>query len=241
MTSFSRIVSRGVAAFSCAALLLSSVGGCASGNFASELSSKPQPRTLTATDTFELHLPAQEKFSIARPQANEDAGLYGKADANADARPDGTAIVQASASDGGKASAQFQLGHAFQNNTDRQLALDITVRFKYESESAEEPADGRPDAAVGLKLYARDSRNRIIRNYTLMRHTTEEGPATSQDQRRYAFPVTLAPGEAVSVYLGGEATATVRDGYKAQSRLALTELEMDVVSHAAPAIESAPQ
>jgi hypothetical protein len=145
--------------------------------------------------------------------------------------------VTANVSDGGQARATFQLGHAFKNDGERQTDLHVRVRCDYEYQA--DPAARWPDAKVGLKLYARDGRNRLRNSFSLVQHTSEDGAAASKDGKELEFTLTLGPGEAVNVFLAGQVEIDVDVGRSARGSLKLSGLEMEVQSRPAAAVRTA--
>jgi hypothetical protein len=212
--------------------------GCAGGNFASELSAKdkpiPQPLSNAAGKT--IRLPQDKPFSLIVNDSQQKAALDGSAEADAEAQRDGQAQASASVSDGGQARATFQLGHAFKNDTERQTDLHVTVRCDYEYEAG--PASRWGDATVGLKLYARDGRNRLLTSFSLVQHSTEDGAATSKDSKVMDFTLTLGPGESVNVFLGGQVEIDIDAGRSAHGSLKLSGLEMEVEPRPAAAVRT---
>ena len=185
-----------------------------------------------------LRLPEQEAFSIALPQTSEKAGLDGTAEADADATQAGTAAAAAAVTNSGTVLGSFQLGHAFKNDVERQTDFDFDLRFHYEFEIAATPETSYPDAQVGLKLYARGSRGRLLRDLTLFEHSTENGSTVRKSDETLHFTVTLGPGEAVNVFLAGQVRIEIREGRSARGSLKLSDLRMDVTTRPAPAVKS---
>lgn len=213
--------------------------GCGGGHFGSTLSASPRPQPLHQADGATLRLPQEAPFSIALPQSSRAAGLGGQADADAQAKSDGQAEVSARVTTSGTAEGLFQLGHALSNDTDRQADVDFRVRFTYEFETRAGPDVRQPDAAVGLKLYARDQRGRLLREMTLVSHTTESGPTSRQSTEDLRFTLTVGPGTALDVFLAGQARVEISADRSASARLALRDLQIEVVSRPAPAVRTA--
>jgi hypothetical protein len=188
---------------------------------------------------MKLVLPRDEKFSIALAPAEHRNGLDGVAQSDAKAARDGTAEAAADVTGSGTASAGFQLGHSFRNDTDRQTDFEFDVRLRYAYDASSDPPGGAPHATISLALYARDGRNRLLREQTLTSATTESGPVRRSTSDEVRFSVTLGPGESVSVYVAGRAAVAVSDGHSARGSLKIDGIEMEVSTRPAPAIRTA--
>ena len=224
-----------------AAGLLALLTGCMGAQFGSELSARPKPRALRSTQPTTMHLPQDEAFSIVLPSASKKAGLDGTAESDADAKPTGAAEASAAVKISGTADGLFQLGHALSNETDRQMDLAFTVRAHYEFEAKNEPAERLPDAAVGLRLYARELRGRLLRDLALVDATTESGVAQRQGDQTLNFTLTLGPGDTIHVFLAGQAKVDIATGRSASASLKVNGVEFDVVTQSAPPLQSEPR
>lgn len=213
--------------------------GCGGGDYAAELSARPRTLALRGEEGRTIRLPADEKFSIYRAPSQQDPGLGGSASADGHATPDGAADCRAQVDGGGEATATFQLGHAFANETDRQMDLDVALRFAYDYAVDASPPDAPVDARVGLKLYARDNRNRLLRNNELLAHAAERGAAERAGREDYRFSLTIGPGASVSVYIAGQSTVKADFGRSGRVALKVAGLEMDVTSRLAPPVQTA--
>jgi hypothetical protein len=215
------------------------LSGCTSGQFGSELSARPKTTAIHTTEAKTLHIPQDEPFSIALPRASREPGLDGTAESDATAKPSGEAAVSAAVTKIGKAEGMFQLGHAFANDTDRQLDLEFSVVVHCEFEAREEPDEGLPDATVGLRLYARDQRGRLLRDLGLVDHTTEHGSTRQQADRTLGFKITLSPGGSVNVFLAGQTKVEIPAERSASAMLKVSGLRFDVAVKPAPAVQAA--
>ena len=115
--------------------------------------------------------------------------------------------------------------------------FNVVDHFEYTAESSSE--DHPLDGSVGLKLYARDDRNRLVRNDELIAHPLDKGPAQGGGDRDHRFTVTLGPGRSVSVFLAGQSQATARPGRAGNCSLEISGLSMEVTTRAAPAPRTA--
>lgn len=211
--------------------------GCGATQFASELPSRPRAIPLVKAEPRELHIPKDERFSIALAPTMENPGIGGQAEATGHAKPDGSADLTAGITNGGEAQAHFQLGHAFQNETEQQMDLDIVITFEYEykSDALSEPG---LDANIALRLYVRDKRNRLTRNTELFSSNNQRGLAERRGSDRVRFTLTVGPGEFVSVFLAGETTAKGEYGRSGACSLKLSNMQMAVQTKPAPIVDS---
>lgn len=224
----------------CITALLSALplGGCTGGNDLGELAARPKPRNLAPAAP--LKIPADEPFTILFAPSSKQPGLGGAAEADARARPDGSAEARVQITGGGQAQAAFQIGHAVRNDSDRQVDLEVAIRYRYEY-SAETQADARnEDARIALKLFARDDTNRLLRSMDLLDFATGHGAAQRSGAETLGFRVTLGPGTAASIYLAGEAAAdTTRTPRNAAAQLKLADVGFEITSRPAPAVRTA--
>lgn len=210
--------------------------GCGGGSMTSELTVRPTARPVAAAEAKPLRLPADEKFSIALAPAQKTPGLMGTADAVASASADGNAEITALAETAGNASATFQVGHAFANDSTRQIDLTCRLRMNYEYRAASKSAIETQDAILSLAVFARDSRGRLLKTVNVLQDDTADGGVSSKDRKEVEFTVTLGPGESASIFVGGNVTVDVKDGRSASGAIRLNGLEMEVQSKAAPAV-----
>jgi len=220
------------------ALALLTLGGCSSNQFGAELSVRPRAYSLRKTQPVKLRLPQDENFSIALESSRREPGLDGEASADARAKPAGQGEASASVARSGTAEGLFRLGHAFANDTDRQMDLDLAVRYHCEYEAREEPDARLPDATVGLRLYARDERGQILRDFVLVEYATDDGTAQRQADDSVSFTLTLGPGQSVDVFLAGRAMVNVPTERTASGLLKLDGLQFEVVTRPAPAVRA---
>jgi len=210
--------------------------GCGGDGFGSELQVQPTPRPLSRGDYQTIRLPQDEPFSITLAPTQKRPGLGGSAEADAHVSKGGSADAVARVENGGSAQAGFQLGHAFQNDSDRQAEMRLRVRGEFETEARATPPGPLPDVKVGLKLYVRDGRNRLLRDFSLAQHTTDKGAASSSDRKEVDFLLTLGPHERVSVFLAGSVQVETQEGHSARGSIRLSGLEMEVTTELAPPV-----
>lgn len=216
------------------------LAGCGGANFGADLTSRPRATTVSAESPAERTYPGDGPLGIFHAESSRSAGLGSDAQSDAHASPDGTADATASIEKGGDAGGTFQLGHAFSNDGDRQIDLDIVLRFHYEYEARASQTPPRVDGGVGLKLYARDHRNRLLRNDDLVAYTLEQGNSAGSADKEIRFSVPLGPGGTVNVFLAGQARVSAEFGPSAACSLKVSGLKLSVTAHPAPPTAAAP-
>lgn len=225
-----------VAACALAAL----VTGCSSGSPGAQLSMRPprsQPISRLAGKTLEL--PKDGAFLIALAPCQRAPGLDGKADANAQAAPDGSGDVSARVENGGTASGTVQIGHALQNDSAQQVDLEVSVGVDLKF-NVQADADSRsPEASVAATLFARDERNRELATVALAGHSSDKGSASSADHKDVTLTVPLGPGQTAYVYVAGDVAVTTQAGRTAAGRLEIRSMQMRFDVRPAPPVKSA--
>jgi hypothetical protein len=230
------------AAFGWATLLgcVSLLCGCGEDRFGATLAARPAPQPIRRADGGTLRLPADRPFSIALPQSSRQPGLEGTAKSEADASKKGTAEARVEVTDSGQATAMFQLGHAFANESGQPAELQFDVRLHHAYDASATPKTGLPDAKVGIKLYARDNEGRLLRDITFLNHSTENGPAQGEADDTTRFTLTLGPNESVDVYIAGQAVIDIKERRSAHCCVTVDKLEFDVTTCAAQSAPAQP-
>ena len=217
-------------------VVLPILAGCSSGEFGSELAQRPKPSALSQADGAVLHLPQDQPFSITLAPTQETPGLGGKADADAKAERDGKAEAVARVENGGSAMAGFQIGHSMKNDSDRMMNLKVRLVCEYETSVGANPTGPQPDAKVGLNLYARDGRNRLLTSMNLAQQSSDAGAASSRDRKEIEFSLPLGAREWINIYLAGSVQIEIHEGRAADGAVKLTKLEMEIQQEIAPPV-----
>lgn len=212
--------------------------GCSGGEFGSELREKPKHASaLSPAGGTTLHLPQDQPFYITLAESHKTPGLGGKADADAQADKKGTAEATARVDNGGSATASFQIGHSMKNDSDRMMNLHVRVVCDYESAAGAAPPGPLPDAQVGLNLYARDGRNRLLTSMNLVKQASDAGAASSKNRKEIEFSIPLGAHEWIHIYLAGGVQIETPEGRSADGVVKLTDLEMEIQQEVAPPLE----
>lgn len=208
--------------------------GCGGAAADSELSMRPKPRALKGAET--VRIPQSEPFSIALEPTSETPGLGGSASADADVNSTGSAKVSAVVERSGQATAGFQLGHSFKNDTDRQVTFNVRASCAYQVQAASTPAVDVPDASVRLKLYVRGNLNQLVREFSLLEHTTELGSVTGTNTEQIEFSLVVGAREAVHIFFAGFAAIDVADERTARASITAEDVTLEVTPTPAPAV-----
>lgn len=234
-----RLTFAGLTAGLCVCLFV--LAGCSSSQFGSELTARPKPQPVGKPAPSTIRLPQQRAFSIALPKVTKQAGLDGTAEGNANVDNMGSAELSAAVTNSGTAVSNFQLGHAFENDSDQQADFEFVVRCHHAFDAGATPPTPYPDAQVGLKLYARDSQGRLVRDMTLLQYTTEAGATANESDETLRFTITVGPADSVSVFLAGQVKVEIREGRSAHGTLKLSGLTMELTSRLAPPVTTTSQ
>jgi hypothetical protein len=216
------------------------IAGCSSDQFGAELSARPRPSAIRTPEGTTFRVPEDQPFVIALQRKNSAAGLEGQADADATAGGDGHAGARVRVVRAGQAQALFQLGSAFVNDTERTIDLECALHFRYRLDISQEPRSAAKDGALGLRLYAREARGRMLREMNLFDVGSEEGAARRDSEEHLEFTLTISPGETVNVYLAGQARADIPAERSLTAELKVSDVRLHAVSHAAPDVPVQP-
>lgn len=217
------------------AAIIALAAGCSQSNFGSELAEKPKPRDIDLP-ARPINLPQDQPFSIALAPTTKSPALGGSADATAKAEKSGSAEALADVKNGGTANATFQLGHAFRNTSDRQIDLKCRVLLHYEAHAEAGGPAGAPYATVGLRLYARDRRNRLLADTSVIDQTTERGAVARDADETLNVTLTLGPGDAVDLFLAGQAVVDIKSEHSGSAEMRIRDVRMEITPQPAPPV-----
>lgn len=218
-----------------AALL--ALGGCQSG--APRPSAAVRPTKLADSERAKLVIPDDADFAIVEKSAQYHGGAGGTVSAEPSVNPRGEAGASVHAANGGEGVATFQLGHAVSNPLDRQTLLDLTVRLNCDLAIDADPDAGFPDARASLQLVALNRRTRAVRTIPLLNGSSEHGPVRQQGAQTYAAELLLSPGNALDIYLAGEARAAARADHDLTASLNISDVRFEIVSTPAQPLQTA--
>lgn len=202
--------------------------GCSDAEFGESVS-VPQERHASLLDDFAagkpLVLPGEAGFNLADAQRSSTAA--GRAESNAD--PSGSAHCLASADGVGTATAEFQLGQVLDNRGRNPLKVTVRMEVEYECRLESHPADtSKPEDQLGLRVFVRDSDQRIPHRMMLTDAGSLAGPSRWTGRQSPSFDVTLEPGLAYYFVLAGRVAVTGTETSSASARIDVRSLKIEL-------------
>jgi len=217
---------RRVAVFALAGIV-GAVGGCGGQEFA-RVKVAPEQQLAVNGDLAAgktLRLPADKALNIHDALRTSS----GRAKADSDATETGTAFCSAEARDGGKASAEFQLGACLYNGSGKELIATVTFRIAYEHRAqSTHLAAAETAGKVLLKLFIRDAVGRIVKEQVLASSSSRTGPRSWSGRETQTFDVRLQPDLAYHVVLAGRVQAAAEAQTSARARIDIKKLELEI-------------
>lgn len=211
-------------------LLMALAAGCGgSSNFGSDLPTRAGSLRQEPLNRV-LRLPQDAPFSIAIAPSHQSPGIEGTAEAQSKADPQGAADAKAKVSGSGSANALFQLGHAVRNDREQPVDVTVRVRYRYAVDVDVRGEQRLPEAMVGLRLYVKDERDRMLRSIGLMQHDTDSGPIHSESENSVEVTAPLGASGSLTVFLAGQAQAVVDPSGAAECKLSISNLQMEISS-----------
>jgi hypothetical protein len=175
--------------------------------------------------------PGEQGFNIHDAQR----ASTGDAEASSQAKPDGTAMCSVGAKAGGTAWAEFQLGECLDNRAkDKPLVrARFDVVYAYEDSSSDPAATGSASQAA-LKIYIKDSRERVVRKLDLIGIETEQGPAKGRKQEICEFAFEMEPDLVYHYVLAGRTEVTSAEKTQGSAKLEIKSLQLDLDTKPVP-------
>lgn len=204
----------------------------------SELTMRPvsKPFRLDAA----IRVPGDTPFTILSSPSQENPAPGGVVQSHADSAPAGQARAVTSVEHGGAGSATFQLGAAFKNETDRQVDVTVSARYRYEFTLGTDARTRSADGTLSLHFFARDQFNRLLRDVSLLSQSTEQGTTAQSGENQLEFTVTIGARDSLYLFFGGAVGVdTLKSARTARAELLLTDVALTVSARAAPAVTSA--
>lgn len=211
--------------------------GCAAGG-ASELAIKPVAKPLRLDGA--IRVPGDHPFSVLSSPSQENPAPGGRAEAQAEAKPTGESKANAVVENGGTASASFQLGSAFVNESDQQIDVSISAKYHYDYALQTSAKSRSGDATLSLHFYARDQYNRLLRDIPLLTQSTDQGAAGQSGESTLNLTLTIGPRDSLYVFFGGAVGVdTLKSSRSANAELRLSGVELSLNGKAAPPVKAA--
>ncbi len=224
MTSKRKIlVSACLACLACWAMPM--LNGCGGGADFGEKMAPQKSARLAAANAWALQgvlrLPGSRPFNVADTQRKSDGP--GVAESTADSTGKGSCLADASA--GGKAEAEFQIGHVFAYQGSSAMRAKVTFNVQYQCELDNyTPRFGA--IPLGLKVYVMDSNRRLLAKQMLAEADPDRTPTGWDGEQTQTFDVTFEPQTAYHLVVAGRVEADGSEG--AGPRIALTVSDLDI-------------
>ncbi len=215
----------------CRVLVLAALlPGCGGSDFGGEISMPPGQQHVLRSEQIDaapLNLPADRAFNIHIKESQQCPGADGRAGASSDATADGQAFCQAEASNGGSASADFNIGHRIVNRTGSAQSVRIQLEYQLSQEIEASPVPtARTQGIAHMDLVVLDSHKRSIAKMAVVHATSDEATATVSSREQRVLAVQFEPGRSYDVMLFGKVDVATDTGQKAVARLEIAQLTM---------------
>lgn len=211
--------------------------GCEGGG-PGELSMRPSTRPFRLDAAIQV--PRDFPFAILSSPSQENPAPGGVVQSHAESKSTGEARAVTSVERGGAGAASFQLGAAFVNDTDRQVDVTVSARYRYAFALSTDARTRAADGTLNLHFYARDQFNRLLRDMPLLTQTTEQGATTQSGENQLEFTVTIGARDSLYLFFGGAVGVdTLKTARSAKSELTLSDVSLTVSGRTAPAVTSA--
>lgn len=210
------------------------LSGCAGGG-ASELAIRPATKPLRLNAA--VRIPGDHPFSVLSSPSQENPAPGGTAESHSSAKPTGEAVASAAVEKGGTASASFQLGGAFENETDQQVDVEISAKYHFDYTLRSDARSRTADGTLSLHLYARDQHNRLLRDIPVLVQSTDQGAASQSGDQTLTLTVTIGSRDSLFVFFGGSVGVdTMKSSRTAKAELKISNAELSLSSKAAPPV-----
>jgi hypothetical protein len=172
-----------------------------------------------------LQFPKDKPLNIYEAQRTST----GDAAAESKAAPEGTAFCSATARAGGTASSEFQIGHALDNRTDAPVKALATFNIDFAHQAAAgESTKQITLGAVALKLYIKDSSERILAQLNLLNGQTDTGPKAGSRAEHAEFEIIMQPKTVYHFVVAGKTNVTTAQDTEANARLEIKSLNLQL-------------
>ncbi|MHC4672070.1 MAG: hypothetical protein ACYTBZ_06245, partial [Planctomycetota bacterium] len=168
-------------------------------------------------------------------KSSQNPGSDGKARGDSKATSAGQASALADVSNGGSASAQFNIGHRIDNHTDspQSVAVEITYQLAQTIEATKLP-NPETKAATNLYLVIKDSKKNIVARTTLVQTTSDEAVAVGNTKDQRNLTLQFEPGLSYDIMLYGKVDAASSQNQKASAKLDIKNLNIKFIFTPAP-------
>lgn len=215
--------------------VLSILGACAGGaEYGMDVRIPPERQYALSDVSAEpatLQFPKDKPLNIYEAQRTS----AGDATAESKAAPEGTAFCSATASAGGTASSEFQIGHCLANRTNAPVKALATFKIDFAHQSAAGLSTAQISiGSVALRLYIKDSSERVLAQLDLLNGQTDLGPKSGSRSEHAEFEITMQPGTVYHFVVAGKTDVTTAKDTQANARLEIKSISLQLRTQAAP-------
>jgi hypothetical protein len=206
--------------------------GCQQKEFGMHVDVPAKNRTALAEivqSEIRMAMPDQP-FNIHSRRSAQTPGATGQARGESDARPDGRAFCQATATGGGTSWGEFQLGHALHNGSGVTVRMTVKLDIEYEQNvQADQTKAGETLADFTLKAYLKDAKGKLLHREVLANLSSDDGIGVRTGRQQLEFDAVLQPAMAYDLVIAGRASAVSEEGTRAQARIDIKQLDAELV------------
>jgi hypothetical protein len=176
------------------------------------------------TAEIPLTLPADQPFAIHLKKSSQDAGPEGSARGDSNATQKGEAFCLAEVANGGKAAAEFSIGHRIDNHGSAQTAqIQCSFGLKQSLAASSQPST-ETMASANLLLVVLDGRKKILGRLPIIQVSSDQASGDSLIQEQRNLTVSLEPNQIYDVMLFGQVQAGSASKQEARVRLEIEKL-----------------
>jgi len=207
--------------------VVASLLGCGSSRDFGESVSLPQKSLARSAVAFSggqvVALPADRPFNVADTQRHSE----GAAHADSNASNSGQASCTADATEGGAASAEFQIGHVLTYDGASATKVSVTFDIDYRCMSNDHTPHGAAPP-VGLKAFIKDSNHRLLGKVMLTDGNPDRLPDRWSGSQSPSFDITLEPGLAYHLIVAGRVEVSGDDTSGPRAELEVRRAEIQI-------------
>jgi len=171
-----------------------------------------------------IRLPSPTAFNLTPFTSNES----GTCTAKAKSTPDGSALANVEAKDGGSGWAEFQLGYTFDNTGSGPLhgLVELSADFSQRAESSSD--DPMNAGTVTVRFLIKDSNGTTLHNEALVESGTDAGPRKLSAQQTTMVDAEFQAELGYYVLLSARSAATSTKGNTATAGVEIKNCKMSI-------------
>jgi hypothetical protein len=175
-----------------------------------------------------LKLPAGEPFNVHDKRWGSTPGPSGKANPVADAVAGGTAMCRADAENGGTSWAEFELGHALDNETGKPVAAELLMTLDYEYDCRAAGGGAKTTGLFAIKAFVKGTDGKVLQTIPLAGHTSDDGPIHWSGSERTLTGFVLQPNLGYYLVVVGRADAGSHENASSMAQVKVKSLSMEI-------------